>query len=169
MHDLMQRRGMNLDRMRDLDKAFGYPSRGYRKIHVAGTNGKGSVTTKIASALTQLGYRIVTGGTDNHLFMVDLRPKNITGKEATEVLDQVRITVNKNLIPFDLQPPTVTSGIRIGTPAVTSRGMEEKEMDRIAQLIDQAIVNRHDQEKLAKIRLDVEQLAKEFMIYYEMH
>ena len=89
-----------------------------------------------AQALTQKGYRIVSGGTDNHLFMVDLRPKNITGKDMATLLDHVQITVNKNLIPFDTEAPTVTSGVRIGTPAVTTRGMKEKEMHRIADLID---------------------------------
>jgi len=85
-----------------------------------------------ADAMTDLGYRIVAGGTDTHLFMVDLRSKNITGKEASAVLDKVCITVNKNLIPFDPQKPMVTSGIRIGTPTITSRGMGEEEMKMIA-------------------------------------
>ncbi|MBF0478347.1 MAG: serine hydroxymethyltransferase [Candidatus Omnitrophica bacterium] len=118
-----------------------------------------------AQELEKLGYRIVAGGTDNHLFMVDLRPKNITGKEAAHVLDLVRITVNKNLIPFDPQPPTVTSGIRIGTPAVTTRGMKEKEMLQIAHLMDQAIINRNDQKVLASVKTEVEKLTKQFPIY----
>ena len=92
-----------------------------------------------AKTLEELGYRIVTGGTDNHLFMVDLTSKDISGKDAAAVLDKVRITVNKNLIPFDTKSPVVTSGIRIGTPAVTTRGMKQEEMKRIAHLIDQAI------------------------------
>ena len=118
-----------------------------------------------AESLTKLGYRIVTGGTDNHLFMVDLRPKNIFGKDATHCLDEVRITVNKNLIPFDPQPPMVTSGIRIGTPAVTSRGMKEKEMKTIAQLIDRAIVHRDDKKALVRVRQEVEKLTKKFPVY----
>ena len=121
-----------------------------------------------AAAMTELGYRIVAGGTDNHLFMVDLRPKNITGKEAAAVLDKVRITVNKNLIPFDPQPPTVTSGIRIGTPTVTSRGMKEKEMKTIAGLIDGAIMNRNSEADLTKIRKSVETLTKKFPIYKDL-
>ena len=119
----------------------------------------------MAKALASKGYRIVAGGTDNHLFMVDLRPKQITGKEATVVLDHVQITVNKNLIPFDPAPPTVTSGVRIGTPAVTTRGMKEKDMEKIAELIDEAIVNRSDEGRLAKVKAGVQKLTDEFPIY----
>ena len=118
-----------------------------------------------SQSLEDLGYRIVTGGTDNHLFMVDLRSKNITGKEAALVLDNVRITVNKNLIPFDTQSPVITSGIRIGTPAVTTRGMKEEEMKKIAVLCDKAIMNRENEEELQKVKSEVEQLTKEFPIY----
>jgi glycine hydroxymethyltransferase len=121
-----------------------------------------------AKELELLGYRIVSGGTDNHLFMVDLRPKNISGKEATDVLDKVRITVNKNLIPFDPQPPTVTSGVRIGTPAVTTRGMKEREIQKIAGLIDRAIMNRTDEKKLAAVRAEVEKLTNAFPIYKDL-
>jgi glycine hydroxymethyltransferase len=119
----------------------------------------------VAREMADLGYRIVAGGTDNHLFMVDLRSKGITGKDATTVLDQVRITVNKNLIPFDPQPPVTTSGIRIGTPVVTSRGMKEKQMKRIADLMDEAMTRKDDENELAKIRKGVEELTREFPIY----
>ncbi|HNV23330.1 MAG TPA: serine hydroxymethyltransferase [Candidatus Omnitrophota bacterium] len=118
--------------------------------------------------MKKLGFRIVAGGTDNHLFMVDLRPKNTTGKEASVILDEVRITVNKNLIPFDPQPPTVTSGIRIGTPAVTTRGMKEQEMKTIARLIDAAIVNKNDKSKLNGVKAEVEKLTKAFPIYKDL-
>lgn len=118
-----------------------------------------------SNALTNLGYRIVTGGTDNHLFMVDLRPKKITGKDATVVLDQVHITVNKNLIPFDPESPMVTSGIRIGTPAITTRGLKEKEMEQVAKLMDNAITHRSDEAHLVKVREGVLKLTKEFPIY----
>ncbi|MDE1921046.1 MAG: serine hydroxymethyltransferase [Candidatus Omnitrophica bacterium] len=118
-----------------------------------------------AEALGALGFRIVTGGTDNHLFMVDLRPKNITGKDAAALLDRVAITVNKNLVPFDPQPPTVASGVRIGTPAVTTRGMKEPQMRTIAQLIDRCIANRDNGAQLEKLRCQVERLAGEFPIY----
>ncbi|MBF0531582.1 MAG: serine hydroxymethyltransferase [Candidatus Omnitrophica bacterium] len=118
-----------------------------------------------ADQMIRLGYRIVSGGTDNHLFMVDLRSKNITGKEITHLLDRVRITVNKNLIPFDPQPPTVTSGIRIGTPAVTTRGMKEEQMRQIAGLIDRTVVLRNEEAKLAEVRQAVEALTRAFPIY----
>ncbi len=118
-----------------------------------------------AQELEKLGYRIVAGGTDNHLFMVDLRKKNITGQEAALVLDKVCITVNKNLIPFDPQPPTVTSGVRIGTPAVTTRGMKEAQMVKIAKLFDEAIEDRTNQETLDKVRDQVKALTEEFPIY----
>jgi glycine hydroxymethyltransferase len=118
-----------------------------------------------AAALNAKGLRIVTGGTDNHLFMVDLRPKNITGKEAATLLDRVQITVNKNLIPFDPQPPTVTSGIRIGTPAITTRGMKETQMLTIAGLIDRCVVNRGNPQELENVRQEVERLAQEYPIY----
>lgn len=119
----------------------------------------------LSVALASKGFRIVTGGTDNHLFMVDLRPKKITGKDMATLLDHVQITVNKNLIPFDTEPPTVTSGIRIGTPAVTTRGMKEKEMSRIADLIDRAVTQREAASALETVRKDVEKLALEFPIY----
>ena len=116
-----------------------------------------------------LGYRIVAGGTDNHLFMVDLRSRNVTGKEAAAVLDKVSITVNKNLIPFDPQPSVVTSGIRIGTPAVTTRGMKESQMRKIAGLIDQAILNRDNEGKLAKVKAGVHELTDGFPIYKDLN
>ncbi len=118
-----------------------------------------------AEAMAKKGYRIVAGGTDNHLFMVDLRSKNISGKEAAETLDEVHITVNKNLIPFDPQPPLVASGIRIGTPAVTTRGMKEKEMRQIAALMDEALMHREDKKKLALIAKSVLKLTKKFPLY----
>ncbi len=94
---------------------------------------------RLAAELAERGYRIVTGGTDNHLMLVDLRPKGLTGKEAEERLDSVGITVNKNAIPFDPKPPRVTSGIRIGTPAITTRGFTPEEMPLIAELMDRAL------------------------------
>ncbi|MBF0388290.1 MAG: serine hydroxymethyltransferase [Candidatus Omnitrophica bacterium] len=118
-----------------------------------------------AAALEQRGFRIVSGGTDNHLFMVDLRPKNITGKDAATLLDTVKITVNKNLIPFDTQAPAVTSGIRVGSPALTTRGMKEADMALVADLIDRAIVNRADPAALEQVRLGVEALTRKFPIY----
>ena len=98
----------------------------------------------LAAALVQRGYAIVSGGTDSHLMLVDLRPKGLTGKEAEQLLDRAGITVNKNTIPGDPQSPFVTSGIRLGTPALTTRGMGEAEMTRIAELIDQVLTRRDD-------------------------
>lgn len=121
-----------------------------------------------AAAMAKLGYRIVAGGTDNHLFMVDLRPKKITGKDTTIVLDKVHITVNKNLIPFDPESPMVTSGVRIGTPSLTTRRMKEAQMVKVAQLIDQAIMNRDNEAVLAKVREGVLELTKEFPIYPDL-
>ncbi|RTH18959.1 serine hydroxymethyltransferase [Thermus scotoductus] len=95
---------------------------------------------RLGEELAKRGYRLVTGGTDNHLFLLDLRPKGLTGKEAEERLDAVGITVNKNAIPFDPKPPRVTSGIRIGTPAITTRGFTPEEMPLVAELIDRALM-----------------------------
>ena len=121
-----------------------------------------------SEAMGDLGYRIVAGGTDNHLFMTDLRSKNITGKEASAVLDKVSITVNKNLIPFDPQSPMVTSGLRIGTPTITSRGMGEEEVKTIAQLIDQAIIQKDNEVELAKVSEAVHHLTEIFPIYKDL-
>jgi len=120
---------------------------------------------KLAKELQDRGYRIVSGGTDCHLLSVDLRSKNITGKEAESTLDKAGITVNKNTIPYDPQPPMVTSGIRIGTPAVTTRGMGRKEMSEIAQYIDDAIKNKDKDSVLKDIARKVETLCSKFPIY----
>jgi len=122
----------------------------------------------LVNGLHQRGYRIVSGGTDNHLLLVDLSPKGLTGKEAQETLDQAKITVNKNAIPFDPLPPAKASGIRLGAPAVTTRGMKEPEMETIAQLIDQALANRADQATLASVRQQVETLVERFPLYPEL-
>lgn len=121
--------------------------------------------TCFAKYMEERNYRIVSGGTDTHLFLVDLRPKDITGKAATLTLGAVNITVNKNLIPFDPKPPAVASGIRIGTPAVTTRGMAEKEMEKIANFIDAALTNKDSEEKLEKIKEEVHEFTKLFPLY----
>jgi len=118
----------------------------------------------LAAALIDRGYAIVSGGTDTHLMLVDLRARQLTGKEAEKVLGVAGITVNKNTIPDDPQSPFVTSGIRIGTPALTTRGMGSAEMIRIAELIDTALSGR-DEATLAKVRGDVEALASGFPLY----
>jgi glycine hydroxymethyltransferase len=119
----------------------------------------------LASALVSHGLRIVSGGTDSHMFLVDLRPKNITGKEAEAVLGQAGVTTNKNAIPFDPQKPFIASGIRLGSPAVTTRGMKKKEMVQIAAWISAALEHRADPKALAKIRSDVKRLCDRFPLY----
>jgi glycine hydroxymethyltransferase len=116
----------------------------------------------LAAGLANQGYRIVSGGTDNHLMLVDLRPKEINGKEAQEVLDRAGITVNKNAIPFDTYPIFKPGGIRIGTPAVTTRGMKEEEMLEIADLIAEALSNRSDADALERVRRKVLDLTRRF-------
>jgi glycine hydroxymethyltransferase len=118
----------------------------------------------LAEALMQRGYAIVSGGTDTHLMLVDLRARNLTGKEAERILGVAGITVNKNTIPDDPQSPFVTSGIRIGTPAMTTRGMGRDEMVRIAQLIDDALTTPDD-DTLARVRHDVLDLARRHPLY----
>jgi len=123
---------------------------------------------RLSKALQDKGLRIVAGGTDCHLFSVDLRPKNVTGKEAEEALDKAGITVNKNAIPYDPQKPFIASGVRIGTPAITTRGMGEAEMDQIAQLIDDALTHKSDDAKLKAIQREVAKLCARFPIYPEL-
>lgn len=119
----------------------------------------------LSASLAERGFRIVAGGTDNHLFMVDLRSKNVTGKEASAILDSVHITVNKNLIPRDPQSPMVTSGIRIGTPAITTRGMKEPQMTRVAEFMDEAITHKDEETVLSRVRDGVKALTEAFPIY----
>jgi glycine hydroxymethyltransferase len=119
----------------------------------------------LAEALTQRGYRLVTGGTDTHLMLVDVSARDITGKEAQETLDRAWITVNKNTIPFETRSPMVTSGIRLGTPAVTTRGMKEPEMVVIAELIDRVLGNLGASAIEARVRGEVQELTGRFPLY----
>src|SRR2546423_8042227 len=116
----------------------------------------------LAAGIAKHGYRIVSGGTDNHLMLVDLRPKEINGKEAQEVLDRAGITVNKNAIPFDTYPIFKPGGIRIGTPAVTTRGMKEEEMLEIADFLAEALEKRSDADALERVRNKVRELTRRF-------
>jgi RpiB/LacA/LacB family sugar-phosphate isomerase len=120
----------------------------------------------LAGALTKQGLRIVSGGTDNHLMLVDLRPKKLTGKIAQESLDKAGITVNKNLIPYDPEKPLVTSGVRLGTPAVTTRGMAESEMDQIAALISEVLTAPEDVAVQARVKEKVKALTSQFPLPY---
>ena len=121
----------------------------------------------LCEELKKRGYKIVSDGTDTHLFVIDLRDKNMTGLEAQEILESVGIITNKNLIPFDPLPPSITSGIRIGTPCITSRGMKEKDMIRIAEWIDETLKNRNKVKILKDIRKKIRRFANEFPIYPE--
>jgi len=122
----------------------------------------------LSDEMAGLGYRIVAGGTDTHLFLVDLTNKNTTGRDAAASLDKSGITVNKNLIPYDPKPPLVASGIRIGTPAVTTRGMKEPEMRQIARLIDKVITDPSGEKNLALVKAEVAGLVKKFPLYKDL-
>jgi len=117
----------------------------------------------LANKLLGLGYNLVSGGTDNHLMLMDLRNKGITGKQAEKALEEAGITVNKNMIPFDPQKPWVASGIRIGTPAVTTRGMKEKDMGVIAELINRVLNDTENQKTKDEVREEVESFCKKFI------
>jgi glycine hydroxymethyltransferase len=115
----------------------------------------------LAAALITRNFRLVSGGTDNHLFLVDLSNKDITGKEAEELLEQGGLTVNKNAIPFDSKPRFVTSGVRIGTPTITTRGLKVAEMSLIADWIER-IISKRDQESITRVRQEVRELCAKF-------
>jgi glycine hydroxymethyltransferase len=123
--------------------------------------------TRLATALSSHGFRLVSGGTDNHLMLVDVFSKGITGKDAEAALGRAGITVNKNVIPFERNPPMVASGIRVGTPAVTTRGMREPEMEVIGELIARALTAADDERALGMIRTEVERLCRKFPLYPE--
>lgn len=118
----------------------------------------------MAKAFNQKGYNIVSGGTDNHLLLVDLRNKGISGKKAEITLGKVDITVNKNMVPFDDKSPFITSGIRVGTPAITTRGMNEDHMDKIVEWIDKALVNHENEELLAAMKLEINTFSNQFYL-----
>jgi len=122
---------------------------------------------RLAAALSAAGFRLVSGGTDNHLMLVDVFSKGITGKVAEAALGKASITVNKNAIPFDQNPPMVASGIRVGTPAVTSRGMREPEMDRIGEFIARVLASPDDEAALGRVKAEVEALCRKFPLYPE--
>lgn len=119
----------------------------------------------MAKAFVAKGYGIISGGTDNHLMLIDLRNKNITGKVAENALEKADITVNKNMVPFDDKSPFVTSGIRVGTAAITTRGLKEEEMGQIVELIDQVLTNPEDEAHLAAIKKQVTALVARFPLY----
>jgi len=122
----------------------------------------------MAAKFNELGYQLISGGTENHLMLIDLRNKGITGKEAENALIQADITINKNMVPFDTESPMVTSGIRIGTPAITSRGANEHHMAEIVEFIDQALMNRNDAPALSNLKKSVNDWATQFPLYPEL-
>lgn len=120
----------------------------------------------LAKALMAMDYQIISGGTDNHLMLIDLRNKGITGKAAEQSLVEAEITANKNMVPFDTESPFTTSGIRLGTAAITSRGLKEAEMIKIASLIDRVIQNPTDAGNLHEVKKEVHTLMQQFPLVY---
>jgi glycine hydroxymethyltransferase len=119
----------------------------------------------MASAFVSRGYNLISGGTDNHLMLIDLRNKNITGKKAQETLDKAHITLNKNAVPFDDKSPFVTSGIRVGVPAVTTRGMKEAHMETVVNYIDRILMSPDDEAIISAVKTDVHSFMEEFPLY----
>ena len=120
---------------------------------------------RLASSLIDLGFKIISGGTDNHCILIDLRNKSITGKEAEETLMITDITCNKNMVPYDDQSPFITSGIRIGTAAITTRGLKEEDMEKIAQFIDQTIIQRENKSELDRIRKEINDMMSDYPLF----
>src|SRR5437879_4792552 len=119
----------------------------------------------MAQAFVDRGYKIISGGTDNHLMLIDLRSKNLTGKIAEESLIKADITINKNMVPFDTQSPMVTSGMRIGTPAITTRGFKEKDVVRVVELIDESLQKPLDEKHLKSVKKKVNTMMKKFPLF----
>ena len=121
--------------------------------------------TAMADAFVSKGYEVVSGGTDNHCMLIDLRSKNVTGKDAENALVKAHITVNKNMVPFDNQSPFVTSGVRVGTPALTTRGLKENHMTQIVDLIDEVIMNYDNEEVIDSVADKVVKMMEVFPIF----
>ncbi|HUR66672.1 MAG TPA: serine hydroxymethyltransferase [Chitinophagaceae bacterium] len=122
----------------------------------------------MAKAFVDRGYNLISNGTDNHLMLIDLRNKNLTGKKAQETLDKAHITLNKNAVPFDDKSPFITSGIRIGVPAVTTRGMKEGHMETIVELLDKILMNIDDEKQIGSVKEEVKNFMKQFPLYPEL-
>ena len=122
----------------------------------------------MARTFTKRGYQLISGGTDNHLMLIDLRNKNLTGKKAQETLDKAHITLNKNAVPFDDKSPFVTSGIRVGVPAITTRGMIEADMEKIVELLDQVLSNPEDKVTIDQTASEVKDWMSSFPLYPEL-
>ena len=122
----------------------------------------------MAKAFVAKGYDLISNGTDNHLMLIDLRNKNLTGKKAQETLDKAHITLNKNAVPFDDKSPFVTSGIRVGVPAITTRGMKEKDMAVVVDMIDKVLINVDDEKTIAQVKDEVKTFMQQFPLYPEL-
>ena len=122
----------------------------------------------MAQAFNSLGYDLISNGTDNHLMLIDLRNKNITGKKAQETLDRAGITLNKNAVPFDDKSPFVTSGIRVGVPSITTRGMKENDMQKVVNLVDKVLMHLDDEKTILSVHNEVKEWMKQFPLYPEL-
>jgi len=122
----------------------------------------------MAKAFGDKGYQFTSGGTDNHLMLIDLRNKNISGKKAEQALVKADITVNKNMVPFDDKSAFVTSGIRLGTPAITTRGMKEEHMQFVVNVIDNVLMNADDENVITTVRMQVNEFMEQFELYPEL-
>jgi glycine hydroxymethyltransferase len=122
----------------------------------------------MARAFVSREYKLISNGTDNHLMLIDLRNKNLTGKKAQETLDNARITVNRNAVPFDDKSPFVTSGIRVGVPAVTTRGMKEEHMETMVAFIDRVLMNADDETVITSVKEEVKTFMEQFPLYPEL-
>ncbi|CAN5826331.1 hypothetical protein BH18ACT7_BH18ACT7_19920 [soil metagenome] len=122
----------------------------------------------MAKAFNARGYDLISNGTDNHLMLIDLRNKNLTGKKAQETLDKAGITLNKNSVPFDDKSPFVTSGIRVGVPAITTRGLKEDDMENVVALVDKILMNIEDEKLITQTKKEVAEMMQEFPLYPEL-
>jgi glycine hydroxymethyltransferase len=123
----------------------------------------------MSEALLSKDYKLISGGTDTHVVLIDLSNKNVTGKVAEQSLEKAGITVNKNMVPFDKRSPFVTSGVRIGSPAITTRGMKQDEMVKIIDFIDEIITNIENESVIDKVKTEVQSLCSSFPLYSELH
>jgi glycine hydroxymethyltransferase len=122
----------------------------------------------MAAAFVAKGYHLISGGTENHLMLIDLRNKNITGKKAQETLDRAHITLNKNSVPYDDKSPFVTSGIRIGVPAITTRGLKSGHMQTVVDMIDKVLMNADNEQIVAQVKDEVKSFMQQFPLYPEL-
>ena len=122
----------------------------------------------MAASFVKRGYNLISNGTDNHLMLIDLRNKNLTGKKAQETLDKAHITLNKNAVPFDDKSPFVTSGIRVGVPAITTRGMNESHMETVVSMIDKVLMDIDNEATITSVKNDVHAFMKQFPLYPEL-